>query len=243
MRLAHDADRELEELREYLGDGFDLSLLQRSSRAVEEELARAASEEELYRTSTAYLYDLTAFAMSPTKLPYLEMLTAEVQPPARILDYGCGIGSDGLLLAEAGYDVEFADFANPSTAYLRWRLRRRGIEAVVHDLDAGPLPGGFDLAYSFDVIEHVPEPEAFLDRLEGLADRVLVNFLEPEPGDTSLHHDLPVARLVARCARRRLRRYEVLHGRSHVVLYATELARPQDRLRGAALRLRQRLKQ
>ena len=75
-------------------------------------------------------------------------------PGSRLLDYGCGIGSDGLMLLEAGYRVEFADFDNPSTEYLRWRLEQRGFDAPVHDLDKD-VPDGFDAAYAFDVIEHV----------------------------------------------------------------------------------------
>jgi hypothetical protein len=48
---------------------------------------------------------------------------------------------------------------------------------------------------------------------------VLVNFLEPEPGETALHHELPVRDLIRHAAARRLLRYERFHGRSHLVLY------------------------
>ena len=120
-------------------------------------------EGRFYRESRAYLYNLTAFAMTGTKLPYLELLTRLVPPGSRVLDYGCGIGSDGLLLLAAGYEVEFADFDNPSTEYLRWRLQRRGLSAPVHDID-GVVPGGFDLAYAFDVIEHCPIRTRFSHR-------------------------------------------------------------------------------
>src|SRR5438132_3672549 len=104
--------------------------------------------------------------MSPTKLPYLRALTRIVPAGARVLDYGCGIGSDGLMLLEAGYRVEFAEFDNPSAAYLRWRLERRSVDAPIHDLDGGHVPGGFDAAYAFDVIEHVREPYLFLQEME-----------------------------------------------------------------------------
>jgi cyclopropane fatty-acyl-phospholipid synthase-like methyltransferase len=145
-----------------------------------------------------------------------------------VLDYGCGIGSDGLALIEAGYDVAFADFDNPSTRYLRWRLERRGREARIYDLDREQPPDAFDLSFSFDVIEHVADPFAFVERLEASARMVLVNFLEPVPGETELHHDLPVRELVRHAAARRLLRYEVFHGRSHLVLYDR---RPGGRVR------------
>ena len=227
---------DLEELRAYLGEAYDQALLEGHERAVEAELARVGDEAALYRTSEMYLYDLTAFAMSGTKAPYLAELRRAVPPGARVLDYGCGIGSDGLALLEAGYDVAFADFDNPSTRYLRWRLERRGLEAPVFDLDAWPPPGGHDLVFAFDVIEHVPDPLAFLRTLEALADRVLVNFLEPEPGETALHHPLPVRRLLRHVAARRLERHRRHHGRSHLVLYRPEPARGARRI-GSALRL------
>ncbi|MBA2348820.1 MAG: class I SAM-dependent methyltransferase [Solirubrobacterales bacterium] len=234
--VGFDAERELGELRAYLGDAFDEELLRGHEHALERELEEAPSEAELYRTSQVYLYDLTVFAMSATKRPYHAMLSRHVAPGARLLDWGCGIGADGLLLLEAGYDVHFADFANPSTEYLRWRLARRGFpDAPVYDLDRDTIGEDFACAYAFDVIEHVEDPFAFLRTMERHAERVLVNVLAPDPGETSLHHELPVRGLLRHAADRDLREYRLLHGRSHVVLYGRErsgaLARASNRLR------------
>jgi SAM-dependent methyltransferase len=214
-----DPEREERELRAYLGDAYDRERLVHYERQLDDELDAVGDEETLYRTSQGYLYNLTAFAMTRTKEPYLDVLRAAVPRGARLLDYGCGIGSDGLALLEAGYDVAFADFDNPSTRYLRWRLDRRGRDARIYDLDREQPPDGFDLAYAFDVIEHVPDPFAFVNRLEAAARMVLVNVLEPEPGETALHHELPVRDLIRHAAARRLLRYERFHGRSHLVLY------------------------
>ena len=236
-RIAMDPDRELAELKEYLGDDYDHARLQRYEEAVDEELAQVGDEPTLYRTSQMYLYNLTAFAMSRTKEPYLAELTDIVPRGSRVLDYGCGIGSDGLLLLEAGYDVGFADFANPSTEYLRWRLRKRGFEAPIYDLDSAPPEPGWDAAYSFDVIEHVDDPFAFLANLERLSNLVVVNFLEPLPDEPDVHHELPIRELVDHAAARRLRRYRVYHGRSHLVLYE---GGPGKRLAGRVKVLRTR---
>ncbi|MEA2482462.1 MAG: mycofactocin glycosyltransferase [Thermoleophilaceae bacterium] len=230
-RISIDPERELAELKEYLGDAYDHARLQRYEQAVDEELAEVGDEPTLYRTSQMYLYNLTAFAMSRTKEPYLADLTDLVPPGSRVLDYGCGIGSDGLLLLEAGYDVGFADFANPSTEYLRWRLRKRGLEAPIYDLDSAPPPPGWDAAYSFDVIEHVEDPFAFLASLERLATLVVVNFLEPLPDEPDVHHELPIRALLGHAATRRLRRYRLHHGRSHLVVYEN---RPGSRVLGRA---------
>jgi SAM-dependent methyltransferase len=213
-----DPAREESELREYLGDSFDRALLERYQDTLDAEFASCGDEQAFYRTSEAYLYNLTAFAMTGTKLPYLEELTRRIPPGSRVLDYGCGIGSDGLLLAEAGFRVEFADFDNPSVEYLRWRLARRGIDAPVHDLDVH-VPDGFDAAYAFDVIEHVDDPFDFLAKMEDRADLVAVNLLEPEPDEQDLHHELPMTELRRYVAGRGLVAYRVLHERSHLVLY------------------------
>jgi SAM-dependent methyltransferase len=223
-RLEFDAAKEEEELSSYLGDSYDREKLKRYRQTLDDEYARfVGGERDFYRASEAYLYDLTVFAMSGTKLPYLEELTRRVPPGSRVLDYGCGIGSDGLRLLEAGYKVEFADFDNPSVAYLRWRLARRGIDAPVHNLDAH-VPGGFDAAYAFDVIEHVGDPFAFLADMERRADLIEVNFLASEPDEPDLHHELPIRKLLRYVARRSLIRYRLLHRRSHLVLYRPEIA-------------------
>jgi SAM-dependent methyltransferase len=223
--------RDEAELREYLGAAFDRSRLVRWQDQLEEEAVRVADEQELYRTSEAYLYNLTAFAMTDTKAPYLDVVRSVVAPGDRVLDVGCGIGSDGLTLLEEGYRVEFAEFDNPSAAYLRWRLERRGLEAPIHDLDAGPLPTGFDLAYAFDVLEHVPGWRDLLASMERAARLVCVNALETSPDETMLHRELPVREIVRHAAQRHLLRYSRFHdGRSHLLVYDGRPARGVARL-------------
>jgi SAM-dependent methyltransferase len=229
--LSLDPAREEAELREYLGADYDHERLQQYQRTLDEEVAEIGDEERLYRVSRGYLYNLTAFAITGTKMPYLDVLTRHVEPGARILDYGCGIGSDGLMLLEAGYRVEFADFDNPSTEYLRWRLEGRGLEATIHDID-DHVPAGFDAAFAFDVIEHVPDPFEFLGEMESRARLVEVNFLEPDADEQDLHHPLPISRLVGHAARHRLVFYRVLHGGSHLVVYEGEEAGFGQRMAG-----------
>lgn len=241
LSVPFDPERERAELEEYLGERFELARLRRWREQLDEEFARAGDEAAFYRSSEGYLYNLTAFAMTGTKRPYLEELARALPPPARVLDYGCGIGSDGLVLAEAGYEVAFADFDNPSTRYLRWRLARRGLEADVHDLDRH-APAGFDLAFAFDVIEHVDEPFRFLALMEQAAERVMVNLLEHDPGDTALHHELPLKALLGHVAGRRGLRYRRFHGgRAHLVIYESAPARGLAALRSRAALMRGRL--
>lgn len=230
------AQDDLDDLRTYLGDRYDEALLQGHVAAVDREEHESPDEATFYRTSEMYLYDLTAFAMAGTKVPYRRDLRRLVHRGARLLDWGCGIGTDGLRLIDDGYEVSFADFDNPSTEYLRWRLERRGVAAPVYDLENDSVPAGFDLAYSFDVIEHVDDPFAFLAELEGRAEVVMVNLLEPDPDDTHLHRPLPIQALLRHAADCGLLHYRVYHGRSHLVVYRSGGSSLRTRLRGAVER-------
>jgi GT2 family glycosyltransferase/2-polyprenyl-3-methyl-5-hydroxy-6-metoxy-1,4-benzoquinol methylase len=226
-----DGQDEVEELQAYLGSDFDLDLLHGHVAAVDREEQAAPDETTFYRTSRMYLYDLTAFAMTGTKRPYLTDLRRFVAPGASVLDYGCGIGSDGLRLLDDGYRVAFADFANPSTEYLRWRLAHRGAHAPIYDIERDEIPGSFDAAFAIDVIEHVDDPYALLDRLERSASIVMVNLLDPADDDTHLHRPLPVKAILDHAASLGILRYRRYHGRSHLVIYRTQRPGPRGRVR------------
>ncbi|MCW3010906.1 MAG: glycosyl transferase, family 2, partial [Solirubrobacterales bacterium] len=220
LRSVIDPEAEAAELQAHLGAAYDHERLVHYEAQLEEELGEIGDEQALYRRSQGYLYNLTAFAMTGTKDPYREWVDVAFPRGGRLLDVGCGIGADGLALMAGGHEVTFADFDNPSVAYLRARLAARGAQARIVDLDREALPPGHDLAYAFDVLEHVEEPFALLASMEAAAGLVLVNLLEPEPGETALHHELPVASLLDRAQRRGLVRYRRFHGgRSHLVLY------------------------
>lgn len=229
--------RDLEELKEYLGAEYDERLLRASAAAVDREEKEIGDEKAFYGSSRMYLYDLTAFAMSGTKVPYHVDLRRIVPPGGRLLDWGCGIGSDGLRLIDAGYRVAFADFDNPSTRFLRWRLDRRGIDAPVYDITKDEIPGDFDAAYAFDVIEHVDDPFAFLAQMERHARIVVVNLLEATPDDPHLHRPLPIPALLAHAQRRGLMRYRRYHGRSHFIVFRSNGATSPAKLRGRAERV------
>ncbi len=248
LRSVIDPAAEAAEIQAYLGDRYDHQRLVHYEAQLDAELQQIGDEQELYRRSEGYLYNLTAFAMTGTKDPYRAWIDATFPAGGRLLDVGCGIGSDGLaLMAGGGHTVTFADFDNPSVAYLRSRLERRAADgdaraaaARIVDLDQERLPPGHDLAYAFDVLEHVQKPFEVLASMEAAAALVLVNLLEPEPGETALHHELPVSDLLDHVTRRGLVRYgRFHHGRSHLVLYRGAGASPPGTLgvlRGRARR-------
>jgi len=96
------------------------------------------------------------------------------------------------------------------------------------------VPGGFDAAYAFDVIEHVKDPYAFLREMEQRAALVEVNLLEFEPHEQELHYELPIPELRRYAAQRQLEHYRIYHGSSHLLLYRPEPAGAGRRMRNSA---------
>ena len=87
-------------------------------------------------------------------------------PRRRLLDLGCWVG---FLMAEArerGWDVTGVEPSQFASDYARSRL---GLDVVTGDLLDAPLPeGSFDAVVLGDVIEHLPDPGAALDRIAAL---------------------------------------------------------------------------
>lgn len=84
---------------------------------------------------------------------------ARLAPGTRVLDYGCGIGSDAIVFGRAGFSITLADVAEPMLRYASWRCRRHGLFVRTLDLKREtPEPGSYDVAICFDVLEHIRQP-------------------------------------------------------------------------------------
>ncbi len=132
--------------------------------------ATPAAVAAFYQRADSYLYDLTwwhALAADESALVQVRALEAARAYHAHtVLDFGSGIGSLGLLLAQHGLAITLADVNPRLNDYARWRFDRRGRAAQVIDLRAEPLPSAaFDLIAALDVLEHLPDPRAALIQL------------------------------------------------------------------------------
>jgi len=90
----------------------------------------------------------------------------------RVLEIGCGLGTDTVAFARAGAQVTAVDLSSRSLELARERVRMYGLEERVDfvEADAERLsefvePARYDLVYSFGVIHHTPHPDRALAQI------------------------------------------------------------------------------
>lgn len=87
----------------------------------------------------------------------------------RVLEIGCGLGTDTINFARAGAEVTAIDVSSRSLELARRRAeicgvadRVRFVEADAEQLSSFIEPQAYDLVYSFGVIHHSPRPPRIL---------------------------------------------------------------------------------
>lgn len=94
-----------------------------------------------------------------------------------VLDLGCATGNYCIKLGQLGYRVTGAD-VNPEYVAI---ARERGVDAHLIETTV-PFPdGSFDTVIVFEVLEHLPDPEAVISEARRLA-RKNVLFTVPHSG-------------------------------------------------------------
>jgi SAM-dependent methyltransferase len=85
----------------------------------------------------------------------------------RVLEIGCGIGTDAVNFARAGADYTGVELSPASLALTQQRFSVFGLHGNFHACNAEHLsevlrPHSFDLVYSFGVIHHTPNQRAIV---------------------------------------------------------------------------------
>jgi 2-polyprenyl-3-methyl-5-hydroxy-6-metoxy-1,4-benzoquinol methylase len=93
----------------------------------------------------------------------------------RVLEVGCGIGTDSINFARAGADLTAVELSSESLRIAAQRAevmgvadRIRFLEANAEELTATLTDEPYDLVYSFGVIHHTPRPERALAEMRAL---------------------------------------------------------------------------
>ncbi len=86
----------------------------------------------------------------------------------KVLEIGCGAGTDSLQFARAGADLTSVDLTPAAIELTQQRLALYGVAGDVRLADAEALPfedNQFDLVYSWGVLHHTPDTERALAEL------------------------------------------------------------------------------
>jgi ubiquinone/menaquinone biosynthesis C-methylase UbiE len=93
----------------------------------------------------------------------------------RVLEVGCGIGTDSISFARAGAELTAVDLSGESLRLAEQRAqvmgvadRIRFVQANAEELTSAIDDGPYDLAYSFGVIHHTPHPERALSEIRSV---------------------------------------------------------------------------
>ena len=89
----------------------------------------------------------------------------------RVLEIGCGIGSDAEEFAKNGADYVGIDLSDQSIALCKQRFEVLGLEGEFHNIDVTDVEalktlGEFDLVYSYGVIHHFPGIDKIIDNVK-----------------------------------------------------------------------------
>lgn len=78
----------------------------------------------------------------------------------KVLDYGCGIGDIGMVLAQIGYDVDLLEIGNSQLEkFIKWRFDRRYLPYTFIPYGEKIKPYNYDIVINIDVVEHHENPE------------------------------------------------------------------------------------
>jgi len=161
--LAEFTQKNTDEIRELISSGTSLI-------ANEWQLRQPQTENEItqfYIETRSLMYDLASVHGKPeTSLWQLQKVLESMNGKRiKVLDFGCGIGTFGMLFSKHGFKVTFADFGSEAFEFCKWRCNKQDIEADFIDLLQNELTGKYDVILCVDVLERIPEPSKLLNGL------------------------------------------------------------------------------
>jgi len=104
------------------------------------------------------MYKASKYCGNQHPTDVLDSLFPDLKPEARVLDLGCGIGRNSILLAQQGFEVHAMDISNVAIEYLRTKMARAGIPAInawAADLRHEEFNGLYDLILAYGVLNSI----------------------------------------------------------------------------------------
>ncbi len=169
-----------------------LSMMNRAAQNAADKWQRG-EREQFYKKHKDYVFELTHWH---TQFDYRLKWTEQILEFAtrmklhRVLDYGCGIGTDGLSLAELGMDVDLFDVGEEVKRFVKWKITKYGLSSA--RLIDDPRDD-YDITVMCDVIGHLENP---VETIVSLAQRTRYLFYTEDfnigVAAYPMHHNKPV---------------------------------------------------
>ncbi len=154
---------DLSELEEFLGDKFTWGLDSSWGLVEKWNLTKRETKEQIqdfYKNNDLYLYNLIIWAASGHRPKYVDSTIKYLDELniRSIIDYGCGVGTDGLDLLSKNKKVYFCDINSSCIEFVKWRLNKRNANGIIVTLPELKSIGPVDAVWLMDVIEHISDP-------------------------------------------------------------------------------------
>lgn len=116
-----------------------------------------------YQNTDKFIFHLSWRRSDPDRRLLTKSALVASAGKQTVLDFGCGIGDDGIEFARKGFDVTISELPSKTFDYALYNIERSGydIKTVVTD----ELKEQYDVILCFDVLEHVWEPEEMVTYL------------------------------------------------------------------------------
>jgi ubiquinone/menaquinone biosynthesis C-methylase UbiE len=124
-------------------------------------------ESNAQRGSERFFQEVDASRHS-THWPLYELVPFAETRGLRVLEIGCGLGTDAAQFARSGAEYVGLDVTQPAARLTSAKLRAYGLPGDTMQADAERLPlraESVDVAYSWGVIHHTPDTQACVDEL------------------------------------------------------------------------------
>lgn len=127
---------------------------------------------QFYEQTDAFLFETLSWNLCGTKCQmrkWLAEFLGRVQPEGgRVLCYGDGLGCDSSYLAQAGHDVVYYEVSEQCQEFAAALFAKENARVTASRSLDDFSDGSFDAVVCLDVLEHVPDPPALVDRLSRL---------------------------------------------------------------------------
>lgn len=180
VRLSVENEREI--LKQHIMDFEEIDEKEASDRIrkgpelIKEEWLKInpQTKEEIikfYKETKLYLYDSAAWHFGNRRLFDMQLVsgmknqwnafkdTIFMGRAPKVLDFGCGIGQNAIMLAEAGFDVTLADLESDTLRFAEYRFKKQGIPYKVWKTEEEPPKEKYDFILAFDVFEHMVDED------------------------------------------------------------------------------------